>query len=112
MTAQPQQHNATVTPLTPFPKFEGSVVEGTEVRITGQSKIEAATGLVCTTDDVVRIIGEYKCIGVRHETNKDGQLVRVQILRPISVDVCPWDPADPADDGVQRSRAIPGWSAP
>ena len=113
MTAQPSQPNvAQMPPQTPFPRFEGEVVEGAEVRITGQSKVEAADGLVCTTDDVVRLIGEYKVIGVRHETNKDGQLIRVQILKPLNVDVCPWDPSDPADDGVQRSRQIPGWKVP
>lgn len=109
MTAQPSVPATNVSQMTPFPRFEGSVVEAAEVRISGQSKVEAANGLVCTTDDIVRLIGEYKVIGVRHETNKDGQLVRVQVLKPINVDVCPWDPADPADDGVQRSRAIPGW---
>lgn len=112
MTAQPvQPQGATVHSMSssPFPRFEGQTVHGTEIRISGLSKIDAADNVVTTTDDIVRLIGEFKCIGVRHEVNKDGELIRVQMFKPLNVDTAPWDPTDPTDDGVQRSRPIPGW---
>lgn len=116
MTAQPQFQpptpptpGATVHPMSPFPRFEGQTVHGTEIRISGLSKVDAADNVVVTTDDIVRLIGEFKCVGIRHEVNKDGELIRVQMMKPLNVDTAPWNPADPKDDGVQRARVIPGW---
>ena len=87
-----------------IPQFEGAPVESVEMRISGLSKVDAEEAPVFTVDDRVRLVGEFKCVGVRHETNKNGDLIRVQMLSPITVDTTPWDPSDPDDDGVIRAR--------
>lgn len=90
-----------------LPRFEGQTVDGSTVKISGLSALDNAEGIVITTDDRVRIVGEFKVTGIRHYVDKDGQLIREQVLKPIQVETCPWDPSDPHDDGIIRSRPQP-----
>jgi hypothetical protein len=61
--------------------------------------------IVISTDDRVRLVGEYRVVGVRHDVDdKTGEVIRIQILKPISIQLCPWDPSDPTDDGIVRAR--------
>lgn len=95
----------TVTPISGrFPMFEGASVAATQVKLAGEAKAESLAGLVVGIDDRVRLVGEYKVIGVRHFINKDGELVREMIFKASNVELAPWDPADPKDDGVVRAR--------
>ena len=89
----------------PIPKFEGSVVQSTNTKITGTAPIEADDHLVLSIDDRVRMVGEYRVVGVRFFVDpKTGDTVREQLLKPIELALCPWDPADPTDDGIVRAR--------
>jgi hypothetical protein len=108
---------ATVVPIngqnpqapTPYPMFEGAVVEGCVIIISGVKGMDL--GAVLTTDDIVRLAGQFKCVKVEHKVDpKTGSLVRYQTLTPRELDVIPFDPADPSDDGIVRSRQIPGWN--
>lgn len=87
-----------------IPQFEGLPVTSVAVKISGLSTVTADGLPVFSVDDRVRLIGEFKCIGVRHTVDKNGDVIREQILTPTVVDTCPWNPDDPADDGVLRAR--------
>lgn len=91
-------------PTPPIPAFEGQAVDNSTIKISGLSAIEDVDGVVISTDDRVRLIGEFTVTGIRHYRDKDGQLVREQVLKPVRVEMCPWDPNDPDDDGVIRAR--------
>lgn len=111
MTAATAQQANVHTLLTspPYPAFEGQVVEGSEIKISGLSALDGqqVEGKIISTDDRVRLVGEFKVVSVRHYLNKDGKLVREQTLKPERVDLCPWDPSDPDDDGILRARPRP-----
>jgi hypothetical protein len=88
-----------------IPSFEGAPVSTARMKISGASAIEAADDIVISTDDRVRLVGEYRVVGVQHSVDdKTGELVRVQVLKPIAIQLCPWDPTDPTDDGIVRAR--------
>lgn len=113
MTAQPmhtntQGSNVSQLPVNPsIPNFEGAPVSSATMKIVGRSEIEDTEGVVITTDDRVRLVGEYRVTGVRHYVDKNGELVREQTLKPLSVTLCPYDPSDPSDDGIVRARKRP-----
>lgn len=98
---------ATVTnlpPTAPIPAFEGRVVDQVAIRIAGSMPTDGLPeNLIVSVDDRVRLVGEYKVVGVRHYVDpRTGDLVREQMLKPILVDTIPWDASDPKDDGVIR----------
>ncbi len=95
---------APVTALAPLGTFEGQVVHGTEITIKGMAVVETLGGVVVGIDDRIRLVGEMRCISVSHKPNKDGELVRVMVLKPANLELAPWDPADPDDDGILRAR--------
>ena len=103
-----QAMNENVRPLTignpSIPQFEGLPVTAIAVKISGLSTVDAEGLPVFSVDDRVRLIGEFKCTAVRHTVDKNGDVIREQILTPIGVDTCPWDVNDPSDDGVLRAR--------
>jgi hypothetical protein len=99
---------ASVTPLPaqpPIPKFEGRQVDSVTVRVAGSMPTDdLPEDLVVSVDDRVRLVGEYKVVGVRHFVDpRTGDLVREQVLKPIFVNTIPWDESDPKDDGVIRA---------
>ena len=108
MTAAPHSANVTSMGNPSIPRFEGLPVAALRVKISGLSQITGDDGDVMpvfSVDDRVRLVGEFKCVGVRHYVDpKNGEVIREQILAPIGVTTCPWDPQDPADDGVVRAR--------
>lgn len=87
-----------------IPKFEGAPVATASMRISGQSTIEATEDVVVSVDDRIRLVGEYRVVGVQHTVNKDGEVERVQVLKPILIQLCPWDPSDPQDTGIIKAR--------
>ncbi len=89
----------------PFPMFEGKDVKGLGIKITQLSQMNSPDMPVFRVDDRLRVVGVFKCIGVRHYTDKNGDLIREQIVVPVELEPCPWDPTDPNDDGVARERA-------
>jgi hypothetical protein len=94
-------------PQSAYPKFEGHEVTAVEINITGAARVESLAGLLVSIDDRVRLVGDYRVSGVHHKTNKDGELVRVMTLKVSELQLAPWDPSDPTDDGVVRSRPAP-----
>lgn len=90
-----------------IPAFEGRPVDGTLVKMSGAAPMdEALDGVVLGVDDMVQMTCMFKVVGVFHKVDdKTGSLIRVQIVRPVEMDLTPIDPKDPNDDGV--IRAIP-----
>lgn len=102
---QPATQPSNVYSMPSIPKFEGVEVHETRMKISGRSEIEESEGIVISTDDRVRLVGEYRVTGVRHYVDeKTGNLVREQMLKPLNIQLCPWDPSDPGDNGIVRSR--------
>lgn len=87
-----------------IPQFEGTPVHAAHMKISGQAAIEATEDIVISVDDRVRLVGEYRVIGVRHSVNDKGEVVREQILKPVLIQLCPWDPSDPTDNGIVKAR--------
>lgn len=88
-----------------IPDFEGSHVASTQTKIVGTVAVAADEDLVVSIDDRVRLVGEYRVVGVQFMVDpKTGDTVRLQILKPIEVQPTPFNPADPKDDGVIRAR--------
>lgn len=95
------------TPVLPshFPAFEGIPVRETTVKLNGEGKVESLAGLVVSIDDRVRLVGEFKVVGVNHKVdNKTGEVIREMVFKASNLELAPWDPADPTDDGVLRAR--------
>jgi len=98
-----------VNPVEPgIPHFEGREVNATHIKISGNAEVLGDDALVVSVDDRVHLTGDYKVVGVRHYVDKDGNLVREHVLKPVTMMITPWDPSDPSDDGVVRAlRLIP-----
>lgn len=88
-----------------IPSFEGHPVAQTAVKVTGKLITEDLQGVVLKHDDIVQVITQYRVVGVHHDINDDGEITRVQLIRPIEMVLAPIDPSDPHDIGI--IRAIP-----
>ena len=89
-----------------FPKFEGLDVKETTVKLNGEGKVESLAGLVVSIHDRVRLVGEFTVVAVNHKVNKDGEPVREMVFKASLLELAPWDPADPTDDGILRARPV------
>ena len=106
LVAVPVAQPAAAPPvLAGMPTFEGAQVGMTEIKISGACAIEAAD-LIVSLDDLVRAVGVYRVVGVRHFVHpKTGETVRQQVLSPVeTLVVVPFDSANPNDDGIVRAR--------
>lgn len=91
-----------------IPAFEGHPVEGTLVKMSGSAPLDDLDGTVIGVDDVVQMISQFRCTGVYHRVDdKSGNLVRVQVLKPIEMALAPIDPNDPNDTGIMRALPRP-----
>ncbi len=89
-----------------IPAFEGRPVARHEIKISGVASMNSEENdiAVISVDDRVRIVGNYRVIRVNHVIDdKTGELIRQEIITPIDIEICPWDPKDPNDDGVVRA---------
>jgi hypothetical protein len=92
------------TPTAGIAEFEGATVASAITKVTGTTAVDAHD-VTLSIDDVVRVVGEFQVARVTHEIDKDGQLVRVQYVKPRSdLSLVPWNPADPNDVGIIRAR--------
>lgn len=94
-------------PQTPIPQFEGRHVESATMKLTGQVHVAHAEDIVVSVDDVIRVVGEFRVVGVRHFVDpKTGKIIREQVIRAVdeSIELTPWDPSNPDDDGVVRAQ--------
>lgn len=91
-------------PVPEIPKFEGKDVAAAVVEFSGNLKgLPDDPNLVIGIDDRVRLAGVYRVTEVKHVIDPaTGEIIRKQILRPVTMDRIPFDPADPSDDGVLR----------
>lgn len=103
---QPAQQPANVTPLVqPIPDFEKAPVSAAAIKISGTVSVDTYQDTIVSLDDRVRLVGEYRVVGVNFKVDeKTGETKREQILRPINLQLCPWDPADPNDQGIVKAR--------
>jgi hypothetical protein len=89
----------------PIPDFEGAKVETCNIKVSGQATVDTYDDVIISLDDRVRLVGEYRVVGVRFYVNeKTGETVREQILKPLNLQLCPFDPSDPNDNGIVRAR--------
>lgn len=88
-------------------RFEGAQVSKAETKLTGTYVMAGEEATSLAIDDRVRVIAEYRVVGVRFEANANGDLVRTHLLKVIEAERCPYDPSDPTDDGIWRSRPKP-----
>lgn len=88
--------------LTPF---EEVAVASTAIKISGQTAVDTEGGVELGMDDRIRVVGEFRVTKVVFEQNSNGEVVRVQYVKPISdLQLCPWDSRDPNDNGIVRLR--------
>lgn len=103
--ATPVATPAASSPAGSLPTFEKANVTKTEIKISGACAIESFGEITVGLDDRVRAVGEFRVAQVRHYVNKEGDVVRQQILSPIGeLVLSPWDSCDPNDDGIVRVR--------
>jgi hypothetical protein len=99
-----QRDSLTPTPRVPI--FDGQTVDRYEVKISGVATLDDHEHAipVVSLDDRVRVVGGYRVTKVIHYLDdKTGEVVRQSTLSPMSAEICPWDPSNPADDGVVRA---------
>lgn len=89
-----------------IPSFEGRPVEGVTTTIGGGSADDL--DIVVSIDDVIQVLSIYKCTNVHHNVDKDGHLIRVQVLKLQEAATKPFNELDPNDDGVVRLLGKPG----
>ena len=103
--ATPVATSAAQAPGSSLPVFEKANVAKTEIKISGACAIESFGEITVGLDDRVRAVGEFRVAKVLHYVNKEGDVVRQQILAPIGeLILSPWDSTDPNDDGIVRVR--------
>lgn len=101
----PVASSAASSPSGSLPTFEKANVTKTEIKISGACAIESFGEITVGLDDRVRAVGEFRVAKVLHYVNKEGDVVRQQILAPIGeLVLSPWDSTDPNDDGIVRVR--------
>lgn len=91
-----------VPPIAPIPGFEGKPVHTTKLMLSSTSGLEIDNA-VLRLDDIIRITVEARVAKVHHNVNeKTGELERVQQAKALSVEIVPWNPEDPSDNGILR----------
>lgn len=88
-----------------LPKFEGKTVDSVSTKFVGSglNDVLADPRMVIKVDDRVRFVCVGRVTGVNHVMNKDGNLVRQQVVAVIEGDLTPFDPSDPHDKGILRA---------
>ena len=106
--AQVKQQGPTLVPGSPSPvlEFEHAPVAKSTIQISGKCSVAADDMETVSLDDRLRVCGEFRVMGVRHQVDpKTGDVVRVQVIAPLGeLELVPWDPSDPSDNGVVRAR--------
>ncbi len=88
-----------------LPTFEKAEVARTEIKVGGTVTVDTGDIAMISLDDRLRCCGDFKVVKVLHYIDKDGAVVRQQIIAPIdTLDLVPWDATNPNDDGIVRAR--------
>lgn len=85
-----------------IPVFEGRHVHGTTARTSGQWPVDEVADMLLRIGDTVNAIVTLRCIGVAHVLDKQDRLVRVHQLKPTTLTVSAFDPADVLASPVPR----------
>lgn len=83
--------------------FEGRKVDLVSTQVTGSVHLDLHIGeedVELGIDDLAHLEVTVRCSGVRHEVDKDGNLVRRQLVRVVEAELIPWDPS--SDNGIVR----------
>lgn len=83
-----------------IPKFEGRVVDGAVVKMSGSLSLDDLSDVVLGIDDRLQVKAMFTVVGVDHKVDKDGNLIRIHTLRPAEMDL---DPIPGTDDGILRA---------
>ena len=95
MTAQPEFSDQPKSSITDnirhlrnpaIPPFEGRAVDVISGHISAGTKMLDPDMPVISIDDRVHVLTTMRCVGVRHEVDKDGNLVRVQVMKPEEIE--------------------------
>lgn len=65
-----------------IPGYEGHAVHGTAIKMSGAIPMDDLEGAVIGIDDIVQMICQFRCVAVNHIADKNGDLIRVHVLRP------------------------------
>lgn len=85
-----------------IPFFEGKPVTTTKLKVTSTAGLDI-NNVVLKSDDIIRIVVEARVSKVSHDVNeRTGEMERVHTAKAISVEIAPWNPADPNDTGIFR----------
>jgi len=88
-----------------LPAFEGAPVAKSEIKVSGVVLVDTREGITVGMDDRLRICGDFRVVRVSHYVNKEGEVVRQQVLAPCDeLDLVPWDATNPNDNGIIRAR--------
>ena len=76
-------------PMEGIPTFEGREdVTSILTKFTGAAKMEDAPA--ATVGDRLRVVGVYRVLSVEHLETKDGEIQRVQKLKPVELSMVPF----------------------
>lgn len=97
---------AAPTPVAgPLPAFEKVAVQRTEIKITGTVAVDTRDEVTVGLDDRLRVCGEFRVTKVNHYVDRQGNVVRQQVLAPITdLELVPWDASNPLDNGIVRAH--------
>lgn len=100
----PSANTAAASPAS-LPEFEKAKVSKTEIKISGACAVNTRDETMVSLDDRLRICGEFRVVKVNHYVDKNGDVVRQQVIAPIDdLDLVPWNPMDPNDNGIVSAR--------
>lgn len=104
-TMAPAVSVPTNTPPSGLREFEKAQVAHTEIKISGAASVNSNDGIEVSLDDRIRVVGEFRVTKIQHYVDKKGDVVRVQYVTPVDdLELTPWDPSNPNDDGIVRVR--------
>ncbi|GAB3863244.1 hypothetical protein GCM10028801_30410 [Nocardioides maradonensis] len=89
-----------------IPNYEGHPVNGTAIKMSGSIPMDDLEGAIIGIDDVVQLVAQFRCVAVSHQADKDGNLVRVQVLRPMVMVPHAFDEEQP-DEFIMRALPRP-----
>lgn len=90
-----------------IPRYEGHPVQGTAIKMSGAIPMDDLEGAIIGIDDIVQLVAQFKCVAVQHNADKDGNLIRVHVLRPMIMVPHSFDEEDPAGDFIMRALPRP-----
>jgi hypothetical protein len=101
-----------MTPVKPYPEFEGHTIEYVVTIVKGTVKIPEDH--VLHLDDRIRVISEWRVVAVQIKMDKAGKWYREQVISIFDAPgasttaIVPWNPADSTDNGIVHSATCPG----